>query len=163
MTVSSLQLAMFNLTTIENLSRRSAVWTLAVRVPNHVLSKLNPNSQWAPTFRTITYPLQPTPAAPEVPQQGPPTEWHVFAILQTLPGENPFDLGSGFKNLQQVMGLSVFDWFLPLKQSPCADHSSRESAFELGPVVARLRQEAGLEPADESNPGRNQVKHRQPT
>ncbi|KAB8201729.1 zf-DHHC-domain-containing protein [Aspergillus parasiticus] len=149
MTLSSVQLAMYNLTTIENLNRRSAVWTLAIRVPKHMLSKLDPESRWAPTFRTITYPLPPMPrnteATPEHQQYPPTGEHHVFAILQTLPGENPFDLGTSFKNLQQVLGYSILDWLLPLKQSPCADHSSLESAFTLGPVVQRLKAEAGLE------------------
>lgn len=74
----------------------------------------------------------------------------MFAILQTLPGENPFDLGSPLKNIQQVMGFSLLEWLLPIKQSPCADHSSNESAFALGPVVTRLKKEAGLEVSTES-------------
>jgi palmitoyltransferase len=168
MTISSVQLAALSLTTIENLNRRSAVWTLAIRVPRHILSE-----RWAPTFRTITYPLQPVPPAEsEVAREFPVGEQHVFAILQTLPGENPFDLGSPLKNLQQVMGFSVLEWLLPIKQSPCADHSSHESAFALGPVVTRLKKEAGLEPPTESeNPasaeeapqrGERRGKHRRP-
>jgi palmitoyltransferase len=146
MTISSVQLAAYNLTTIENLNRRSVVWTLAIRVPRHILSK-----HWAPTFRTITYPLPPVPPAEtEVAREFPVGEQHVFAILQTLPGENPFDLGSPLKNLQQVMGFSLLEWLLPIKQSPCADHSSHESAFALGPVVTRLKKEAGLETPTES-------------
>lgn len=155
MTLSAVQLCSQNLTTIENLSRRSAVWTLAIRIPDHLLSKLNPDaeSSWAPTFATISYPLAPTPTlTPTPPSQEtqnktpPSNQRHVFAILQTQPGENPFDLGSWTKNLQQVMGFSVAEWLLPFKQSPCANHSSLESAFALGPVVERLKRDAGLEP-----------------
>lgn len=171
--MSSMQLAASNLTTIENLNRRSAVWTLAIRVPNHVLS-----SRWAPTFHTVTYPLPPMPPPPPPmqphpgagngyqpppqppmpthpgvgggyppPLPQPPTgaEQHVFAVLQTLPGENPFDLDNPLKNLQQVLGYSIVDWLLPLKRSPCTDHSSLESEFAMGPVVSRLKREAGLE------------------
>lgn len=146
MVLSSFQLAMSNLTTIENLNRRSIVWTLAIRVPDHLLDRLwAAESPWAPTFRMVSYPPQPTPSATQ-PHTDNTTERHVFAILHTRPGENPFDLGSVSKNLQQVMGFSVADWLLPLKQSPCADHSSLESAFALGPVVTRLKQEAGLAP-----------------
>ncbi|KAI9367095.1 zf-DHHC-domain-containing protein [Aspergillus egyptiacus] len=175
MTLSSLQLAMCNLTTIENLNRLSVVWTLAIRVPSHVLSRIQPGSRWAPTFRMITYPLPPMPPQlpppmpshppgeryqpppPPVPPPAPfPTanngEQHVFAILQTLPGENPFDLGSPLRNLQQVLGFSVIDWFLPLKHSPVRDHSNLESEFALGPVVSRLRREAGLEPRPPAEP-----------
>ncbi|KAJ6107835.1 Palmitoyltransferase pfa5 [Penicillium sp. IBT 18751x] len=148
MTLSSIQLAMLNITTIENLSRNSVVWTLAVRVPEHLLGRLwTPDSPWAPTFRMISYPLEPPePLTPTQPPRNLSAERHVFAILHTQPGENPFDLGSKLKNLQQVMGYSITDWLLPLKHSPCADHSSPESAFALGPVVTRLKQEAGLVP-----------------
>ncbi|KAL4808719.1 DHHC palmitoyltransferase-domain-containing protein [Aspergillus unguis] len=196
MTMSSLQLAAFNLTTIENLNRRSVVWTLAIRVPNHVLKR---GSQWAPTFRTITYPLppfppyppqapqapgppeaQPThlearhdnqPAPPAPPALAPPpvlppptnpnstTEQHVFAILQTSPGENPFALGSPLKNLQQVLGHSIADWLLPIKRSPCADHNSTESEFAMGPVVSRLRREAGLETDTTTTDNPNHTNH----
>ncbi|KAJ5794928.1 hypothetical protein N7457_001527 [Penicillium paradoxum] len=149
MTLSSIQMAIFNITTIENLNRRTAVWTLAIRIPEYLLERLwAPESPWAPTFRMVSYPTQ-TPSSPTQPQSihPSPDERHVFAILHTLPGENPFDLGS-FKNLQQVMGYSVLDWLLPIKQSPCADHRSMDSHFALGPVVTRLKQEAGLIPPD---------------
>lgn len=151
MTISSIQLAMLNITTIENLNRRSIVWTLAIRIPDHLLGRLwVADSAWAPTFRMVSYPLEPpTPTTDQQTNNDPTTERHVFAILHTLPGENPFDLGSSLKNVQQVMGYSVADWLLPFKQSPCASHSSLESAFALGPVVTRLKQEAGLMPAPE--------------
>lgn len=145
MTLSSIQMAMVNVTTIENLSRRSRVWTLAIRVPEHLLERLWVNeSPWAPTFRMVSYPPEGSisPSQPQ-PTDSSTTERHVFAILHTSPGENPFDLGI-WKNLQQVMGYSLTDWLLPLKPSPCTDHTSQESAFALGPVVTRLKQEAGL-------------------
>ncbi|KAH8423488.1 DHHC family palmitoyltransferase [Aspergillus melleus] len=154
MTLSSLQLGMFNLSTIENINRQSVVWTLAIRVPNHVLAKLHPETQWAPTFRTITYPLPSIPPhaefGAEYQHYQPPAEQHVFAILQTQPGDNPFDLGSPIKNLQQIMGYSLFDWMLPLKHSPCADHTNQESTFAFGPVVSRLKQDAGLDSSVET-------------
>jgi len=161
MTLSSIQLAMFNITTIENLNRRSVVWTLAIRVPDHLLGRLwVADSPWAPTFRMVSYPPEP-PASTQPSNDLPTTERHVFAILHTLPGENPFDLGSSLKNMQQVMGYSLAEWLLPLKHSPCANHSSPESAFALGPVVTRLKQEAGLvPPTDEGSASRpEQAKH----
>ncbi|KAJ5319076.1 uncharacterized protein N7506_011780 [Penicillium brevicompactum] len=163
MTLSSLQMGIFNITTIENLNRRTAVWTLAIRVPEYLLDRLwDTQSPWAPTFRMVSYPPETSTASQ--PQATNPSagERHVFAILHTLPGENPFDLGSPFKNLQQVMGRSVLDWLLPIKQSPCADHSSMESHYALGPVVTRLKQEAGLVPpgngaiSDPPHSGRSQ-------
>ncbi|PLN74965.1 zf-DHHC-domain-containing protein [Aspergillus taichungensis] len=186
MTLSSLQLATYNLTTIENLNRRSAVWTLAIRIPERILAKLGPNTQWAPTYHTVTYPLPPLPSPIPPPQPPPadnnaaappdsesqrppptaapayttpptapyppPEKQHIFAVLQTIPGENPFDLGSPIANLQQIMGYSLLDWLLPLKHSPCADHRRPESAFPLGPVVDRLKREAGLEAPDSPTP-----------
>ncbi|KAJ5735584.1 uncharacterized protein N7483_000709 [Penicillium malachiteum] len=145
MTVSSLQMAMMNITTIENLGRRSRVWTLAIRVPDHLLQRLwVTESPWAPTFRMVSYPPE-APTTPPQPQTTDPSteQRYVFAILHTQPGENPYDLG-GWKNLQQVMGYNLTDWLIPWKPSPCTDHSSQESAFALGPVVARLKQDAGL-------------------
>ena len=137
---------MLNVTTIENLNRRSVVWTLAIRVPDHLLEQLwAADSPWAPAFRMVTYPPQPPSSASQSQTVNSSTsDRRVFAILHTLPGENPFDLGSPLKNLQQVLGYTVTDWVLPFKQSPCAEHSSMESAFALGPVVTRLKQEAGL-------------------
>lgn len=161
-----------NITTIENLNRGSVVWTLAIRVPEYLLERLwAAESPWAPTFRMVSYPLQtsssPTQLQTTIPSPDEdvvPGERHVFAILHTLPGQNPFDLGSSLKNLQQIMGYNIVDWLLPIKQSPCADHSSMESYFALGPVVTRLRLEAGLTPPETGavpqspHPGRN---HRQ--
>lgn len=146
MTVSSIQMAMMNITTIENLGRHSRVWTLAIRVPDHMLERLwVSTSAWAPTFRMISYPPEAPTPTPTQPQTTNPstTERYVFAILHTRPGENPYDLGN-WKNLQQVMGYNVIDWLLPLKPSPCTDHSSKESAFAVGPVVTRLKEEAGI-------------------
>lgn len=151
-------MAIFNVTTIENLNRRTAVWTLAIRVPENLLESLwKPESPWAPTFRMVSYP----PELPSTPNQPQATnrERHVFAILHTLPGENPFDLGSPLKNLQQIMGYSVADWLLPIKQSPCADHSRMKSEFALGPVVTRLKQEAGLAPPPNNGAAAPQSPH----
>lgn len=143
---------MLNVTTIENLTRGSKVWTLAVHIPRPDQIEIDPETQWAATFPTVSYPKPRTSPELQAQDQEPkPDDRRVFAILRTRPGENPFDLGSRLKNLQQVMGYTVADWLLPLKRSPCADHSSLESAFALGPVVQRLKEEAGLvEPRPET-------------
>ena len=68
-----------------------------------------------------------------------------FAILNTLePGDNPWALESGLANWKSVMGTGVFDWFLPIHQSPCSYHEDPESHFALGPVVDRLREQHSL-------------------
>ncbi|KAJ6164494.1 Zinc finger DHHC-type palmitoyltransferase [Penicillium chermesinum] len=137
MTLSAVQMALFNLTTIESLNKNTHVWILAIRVPEHLLDRL-----WN------LHPIRPLPP-----------ERHVFAILHTKPGENPFDLG-GMQNMQQIMGYSIAEWLLPLKHSPCTDHSSQESEFPMGPVVARLKQEAGLAPARNGSSSARSAKHR---
>jgi palmitoyltransferase len=148
---TSLQLASINLTTIENINRYSKIWTLAIYIPPHQLQRIfspensdnNDKSQWAQTFRTVTYPLQPDPSTtPSINDTA--KNSRTFAILTTQPGENPFDLGDPIKNLQQAMGYTLLDWLLPLKVAPCVDHSSQESAYPLGQVVERLKRDAGL-------------------
>lgn len=176
---SSLQFAFENTTTIENLSRRSHVWYLAIVVPERVLQQYFAAAR--SDLRLITYPrpleeqiqmLQAhgadvsqsprntrTPVTPPTtvhtpshnvantsyaPRPPPPSvETRTFAILETKPGENPFDIGY-FNNFREVMGYTVFDWLLPISQSPCTYHGYPECMYKTGPVVERLRKEAGI-------------------
>ena len=63
-----------------------------------------------------------------------------FAILKMQrPGDNPWNLGSARLNLETVMGASVLDWVLPIRRSPCCNHESSESQFQIGPIVYLLR------------------------
>ncbi|KAL8686125.1 MAG: hypothetical protein Q9224_005545, partial [Gallowayella concinna] len=133
MGASSLQFVFQNTTTIENLSRRTKVWQLAIHMPNTMLQTDNP-----PLFRTITY--------------GPdPTSTRTFAILHSKPGENPWDLGY-IRNFKAVMGEHWYDWILPIKRSPCANHDRLDCEFETGPVVERMKREAGIDtPSDDDD------------
>ncbi|RWA06368.1 hypothetical protein EKO27_g8744 [Xylaria grammica] len=75
-----------------------------------------------------------------------------FAILETGPGENPWDLGP-WRNWQSVMGTSPFDWFLPIHHSPCSNHESLESLYSMDRILNQLRDRYGLPagpPSDES-------------
>lgn len=132
MTGSSLQFLILNTTTIENLSRHSKVWLLAIHIARP------PSSPSAIGFSTVSYPLTSANSAQQ-PANSPKT----FAILRSMPGENPWDLGP-MKNFKSVMGEHVYDWILPLKHSPCSNHDRADSQFALGPVVERMRIEAGL-------------------
>lgn len=132
MTGSSLQFLILNTNTIENLSRHSKVWLLAV----HINKPPSPPSTIG--FSTISYPL-----IGENPIQQPASPLKTFAILRSMPGENPWDLGT-MENVKSVMGEHVYDWFLPVKHSPCANHDRADSQFALGPAVERMRIEAGL-------------------
>lgn len=160
MAAGSLQLASINCTTVENLTRKTKVWHLAVRVPESYQPpsagriREGPNSA---QLKTVTYPLpQWTPIATALPAgtdtaispNGSASErttpaLRTFVVLMSNPGDNPWNLGA-LKNIKQVLGYRWWDWLLPLKYSPCCNHESQESAYVLGPAVERMRQEAGL-------------------
>ena len=150
MTLSSLQLAYVNTTSVESLSRHTKVTTLAVYVPNPP-----PPGIFRP-YKTVTYPLPrfqtrqveiPGETPPATPRHPPPVNslepTRTFAILHTLPGVNPWDLG-WYGNLKSVLGDHIYDWFLPLKFSPVTDHERYGSEFEFGPAVKKLRQDFGI-------------------
>lgn len=68
-----------------------------------------------------------------------------FAILSTSdPSDNPWNLGSWLLNWKSVMGNNVFDWLLPIYQSPCCNHEDPRSHFDFGPTVDRLRAQHSL-------------------
>jgi len=159
MTMSSLQFVFLNTTTIENLSRQSKVWTLAVLIPvdAHLPTPL--------PFYIITYPLGSVDPNQEktTPPTSSSTETRTFAILHSKPGENPWDLGY-FQNFKSVMGENWFDWFLPVRLSPCCDHHRHNAEFETGPVVQRMKEDAGLAipplPYKETPPGKRRRRKR---
>lgn len=91
---------------------------------------------------TVSYPLHLPIDRPPLPAPCPRT----FAILETLPGMKLWDLGSSYFNFKAVFGEHLHDWLLPLKHSPCCDHSSTISQYPLGPDFEELLIEAGLIP-----------------
>lgn len=140
MSGSSLQFAFLNTTTIENLTRHSKVWQLAFYMARP------PSSQNGIGFHSVTYPLGDETSTAQT--LGPK---RTFMIRHSKPGENPWDLGP-FANFKSVMGVHWYDWLMPLRHSPCCDHSRGESQFELGEVVERMRAEAGLLPLRDPSP-----------
>ena len=132
MTGSSLQFALLNTTTIENLSRHSKVWLLAVHLPVSVTSSM------AAGLPTVTYPLVTAASFAQSPDPA-----RTFVILRSKPGENPWDCGP-LENFKSVFGERWYDWILPLKYSPCVNHDGSKSQFALGPAVERMRLEVGL-------------------
>lgn len=156
---STFQLAAINSTTVENLSRKTKVWYLAVYMPRPEEAIRRAETCGKIALRTIKYPrpveeqqilLQ---QSGSIPAQASTTANHsqaglpirTFAILETPAGFNPWDCGA-LQNIKEVMGNNLLDWFLPVKYSPCAIHSSDESMFRLGPQVERLKEESGLVP-----------------
>ena len=147
MTGSSLQFAIVNTTTIENLSRKSVVYQLAIHMPQP--------PQEPPVFPTITFSTAQSTEHSTAPSNATKT----FAILHSKPGENPWDLGA-YENFKSVMGEHWIDWLLPIKYSPCCDHQKHNGQFAMGSVVQRMRREAGIMPyTNEEKPHRSR-KHR---
>ena len=151
MTGSSLQFTLINTTTIENLSRKSIVWTLAVHMPKP--------PETSTGFRTVSFSTATSRRdSDESAEQPPASAIKTFAILHTKPGENPFDLGP-YQNFKAVMGDHWYDWLLPIRSSPCCNHDRRDGQFAMGPVVQRIRAEAGITSPKEIS---NEEKHRRP-
>lgn len=150
MTGSSVQFAILNTTTIENLSRKSIVWELAVHVPRILLQP--------PSFPIISYSaVQPTSGISG--EEVPAGAIRTFAILHSKPGDNPWDLGP-YRNFKGVMGENWYDWLLPLKYSPCCNHDRGDSQFAMGPVVERLRKDAGIALPEDVNRGTSHRRRR---
>ncbi|KAG6367244.1 hypothetical protein INS49_001429 [Diaporthe citri] len=138
--------ALSNITNIENLSRRTKVHQLAIRIPLNQTPNSD-NSAMPSDYETITFPLanpnfdgnqfiyENQNGANRASQHAPE---HKFAIVKTEVGENPWDMGSYYQNWKSVMGdKGVFDWLLPLRLSPCCNYNGE---YPTGPVVDRLRE-----------------------
>lgn len=82
---------------------------------------------------TITYPLQSDDKA----------ERRTFAVLKTIPGTNPWNLGL-VHNFQSVFGTTLHEWLLPYARSPCTDHSSHISRYAFGWEFEQLLTDAQL-------------------
>ncbi|KAH8838491.1 hypothetical protein MCOR27_008862 [Pyricularia oryzae] len=73
-----------------------------------------------------------------------------YAVVTTKPGENPWHMGSVYLNICSVMGNRVFDWFLPMRQSPCINEQSDQGFYRFGPLLETLRSRHGLRRPDEA-------------
>lgn len=137
---SSIYFVIKNFTTIENLNRKTKVWLLAVRAPTQGQLRHGPD----PTQPASQNSINEAGSRHEVVRSSDSGQsGHV--VLKTKPGENPWDLGP-YENWKSIMGESFVDWLLPLRYSPCRNHNRLDSYYPLGPVVERLRREAGLRP-----------------
>ncbi|OCL04396.1 zf-DHHC-domain-containing protein [Glonium stellatum] len=158
MAASTLQLTSQNLTTIENLNRGNAVYYLAALVesPGPVKSPVG-RSGYGPGI--VTYPNQAHQSQP-LQDSGERMRTREYIILQTEAGDNPWDIGP-LRNLKSILGDNWYDWLLPIKYSPCTKHDRDDSHFEFGPVVEKLKRQAGLIPQYNSEkPSRHRHKRR---
>ncbi|KAI5247134.1 zf-DHHC-domain-containing protein [Aureobasidium subglaciale] len=172
MAMTSIGLALKNLTTIDNIGHQRRVMHIAVLVDSTQQRQPRPMSidQLKPSHGTedneepwqgtITYPLSVLPDASSETTLPPRTSSppRTFAILRTHPGMNPWNLGA-FRNFKSIMGDRWYDWFLPLRHSPCCKHDRGDSMYELGPDVDRLKVDAGLS-SSRSRGGSSRRKHR---
>jgi len=155
MCMSSSQFALINSSTIENLNRKTKVWFLAVYTSPQVLEEAREKNI---NLQLISYPRPPqeklqtlqhgTCEFPDEAVQASSsstatTEHRTFAILETAPGANPFDIGP-LSNFQDVMGLTIWEWLSPIKPSPGLKHDDPTSLYKLGPVVDELKANTGL-------------------
>ncbi|KAK5953977.1 Palmitoyltransferase pfa5 [Knufia fluminis] len=157
MCMSSCQFAFINSSTIENLDRKTKVWSLAVYTSPRVLEEAREKNI---ELRLISYPRPPDeqlhmlqqPGASDIsgaeaqaPSSSTATRsYRTFAILETEPGANPFDIGP-LANFQEIMGMTIWEWLSPIKPSPCLKHDDSTSLYKLGPVVDELKANTGLE------------------
>lgn len=103
------------------------------------LRKLARSTHWK---GTVTYPMKVRLSTDQPPL--PPVEPRTFAILETWPDMNPWDLGTPWRNLATVFGTKLHHWLLPLRHSPCCDHASAVSFYPLGPQFEELLHDVGL-------------------
>lgn len=127
MTLTSGKYILENVTGIDVLSKRQQYY-LAVRVP---LDHPSSAGYW-----TVTYPL---PRPNEMPDHmfgddeastagRDSRARRTFAIVQTQPGENPWDLGP-WQNFKSVMGNNPLEWLLPIQHSPCTHHNDPDGDY----------------------------------
>ncbi|RPA81974.1 hypothetical protein BJ508DRAFT_325994 [Ascobolus immersus RN42] len=121
MTLSTYQLMSKNISTIENLSHKTKTYNLAIYdstiAPYSRESHLESPYQEGPVTQ-ITYPLPRSHPCHDPDDLLFSAKPRTFRVIQTSPGENPFDLEKTFDNFAEVMGNSLWEWFLPITRSP---------------------------------------------
>ena len=154
--MSTSQFAIINSTTIENLSRKTKVWYLAIYISPEALEEAHAKNI---PLKLISYPRPPEEQLQMLQQNGAQdvqaeaaqqsqglsmsTGYRTFAILETEPGANPFHLGP-LANFQQIMGETIWEWLSPIRPSPCSKHDDPVSLYKLGPLVEEEKAKVGL-------------------
>jgi palmitoyltransferase len=126
-----------NQSTIEQFSLNFPHYSIAVRINESELPRRTQvvGPETPPPFWVIPYPFPSLYGhnLPSSTMNGATTEQkkHLYAIIQPEKGLNIWNLGY-YRNIQSIMGEHIWDWFLPLKASPCLKHDYEISDFELG-------------------------------
>ncbi|GAB7363857.1 hypothetical protein MBLNU230_g4421t1 [Neophaeotheca triangularis] len=119
-----------NLTTLENVHQKDAVWTLAIRCSPKTDTDLS----------TTTSPSDSSDDQPQTLPAG-------YKLIKTPEGTNPFDMGV-VANLEQVMGRYPWDWLLPIRGSPLSDPESPVPPPSIAVEYLRQCLERGEEGVD---------------
>ena len=171
MTSTTTQFILRNTTTIDNLSAATKVYQIAIYDPcaPPVNSRDSAYTSTTTEHGTPTLDWQ-TPQLPQsnvaikrltFPDADPAlvnidmVPRRTFVVAKTEPGENPWRLGKRIDNFKEVMGERVLDWFLPIRNSPCATRNTgqdmeamasyKEGMYRFNPVlIERLRRECGI-------------------
>ncbi|KFA75365.1 hypothetical protein S40288_02018 [Stachybotrys chartarum IBT 40288] len=147
MTLTSGRYALLNITNIDML-RKSQAYHLAIRLPQNATTQQGFSTMTYPLARESTWSEHGGQSANNEEQTHPTSArderaTHTFAIIRTGPDENPWDLGY-WRNFKSVMGNNIIEWLLPIKHSPCCNHESMESDYEMGGLIQELKQRYNL-------------------
>ena len=137
------------MTIVESLNKNDRTYFLAVFCPIPE-NTIEPSSvRHSRSYTLITYPFLPK-ASNTTSTEGQEKKDirttlnpRTFAILQTNPGDNPWDLGA-VANFKGVMGENWWDWLLPLRYSPICKRPRDTSEYPFGPDVDRLKRDYKL-------------------
>jgi len=139
MHATTLRFIFINLTNVDIIRHKSRVYQLAIRVPR--------GSQPTAQYGIITYPLFKPTADPHVSPDSHAARdrmaTRTFAVVKTDMGENLWHLGY-YQNWVSIMGTNVFDWLLPLRDSPCCHEENNRSFYRVGPLYETLRRRYNL-------------------
>jgi palmitoyltransferase len=136
---TTVRFILINLTNVDVIRHKSRVYQLAIRIPR--------GSPPTAQYGIITYPLPrpgPNPAVAEGPQT--PRDsmaTRTFAVVKTDMGENLWHLGY-YGNWVSVMGTNLFDWLLPIRDSPCCHEEDSKGFYRVGPLYETLRRRYNL-------------------
>jgi palmitoyltransferase len=128
-----------NYTTVETV-QRGGVQNIAM----HVTTSSGPAQ--SPPRRSSRQNSNGTP--PNVIREFTRDDGRTYIVVQTQPFDHPWDLGN-WANFTSVMGKGPLDWFVPLKMSPCVEHTDVQGEFAWSRAVLDLASAWETE-----NPGR---------
>ncbi|KAI5856451.1 DHHC palmitoyltransferase-domain-containing protein [Tricharina praecox] len=132
MALSTAQLIVRNLGTVDSLSAEAKVYQLAIHDPNPPVN--NPDA-YRPIGPRVWLPVNTAPGESQ----------RCFAIVRTQPGENPWMCDSTYENFCSALGGGFLQWFA-LSGVPKPGSTGGERGFYQwnNTIIARLKKEVGI-------------------